>query len=459
MDDETGFGFFKVNAVFARAVAVEGAVGAANDPEAVGMFFEKIGGKDVELAENLHLEGGRELSDFSGASGSEDNLKGGHWGEHPKEKRGVGRDPTEGLGVRSGGSFLRANGVKVHPAGRLIVMGLPGPELTDGLRDLIRRVQPGGFIFFTRNMAEAEQFHGLVRECAELVGHPTIMTVDQEGGRVARLAVMGERPASGEELARAGREEWFYEHGRLTGRVMKLVGLNLNLAPVLDYAPRERAGIDNSLAGRCFGENPKEVIRRAGEFLRGMQEEGVKGTGKHFPGYTFCGLDPHGDLPLVDRTRAEMEEELSVFRAVGEKCDSVMVGHAQFPAWGKDSGPASLNRDIVTGLLKETLGYRGLVMTDDLEMGAIANRYGSAEATRQAVRAGEEILLICHNPACVEIARDALAEMPEREWAGAVAAVEKFGRTLFRPSDVFDKKGWKEANEATRGLRAKVKGI
>jgi len=95
--------------------------------------------------------------------------------------------------------------VKVHPAGRLIVMGLPGPELTDGLRDLIRRVQPGGFIFFTRNMADAGQFHGLVKECADLVKHPAIMTVDQEGGRVARLAVMGERPASGEELARAGK--------------------------------------------------------------------------------------------------------------------------------------------------------------------------------------------------------------------------------------------------------------
>jgi beta-N-acetylhexosaminidase len=107
-------------------------------------------------------------------------------------------------------------------------------------------------------------------------------------------------------------------------------------------------------------------------------------------------------------------------------------------------------------LLKETLGYGGLVMTDDLEMGAIANRYGSAEATRQAVRAGEEILLICHNPACVEIARDALAEMPAKEWAGAVAAVEKFGRTLFRPSDVFDKQGWNEVNEATRELRGKV---
>jgi beta-N-acetylhexosaminidase len=358
--------------------------------------------------------------------------------------------------VRSGGKFLRANRVKVHPAGRLIVMGLPGPELTDGLRDLIRRVQPGGFIFFTRNMAEAGQFHRLVKECADLVKHPAIMTVDQEGGRVARLAVMGERPPSGHELAKAEKEEWFYEHGRLTGRVMKLVGLNLNLAPVLDYAPPEREGFDNSLAGRCFGGNPREVIRRAGEFLKGMQEEGVKGTGKHFPGYTFCGLDPHGDLPLVDRTRAQMEEELSVFREVGNQCDSIMVGHAQFPAWGKNSGPASLNRDIVTGLLKETLGYRGLVMTDDLEMGAIANRYGSAEATRQAVRAGEEILLICHNPACVEIARDALAEMPEKEWVGAVESVEKFGKTLLSPSPAFDAKGWREANEATRALREKV---
>jgi len=198
------------------------------------------------------------------------------------------------------------------------------------------------------------------------------------------------------------------------------------------------------------------VIRRAGEFVKGMQEEGVKGTGKHFPGYSFCGLDPHGDLPLVDRTRAQMEEELSVFREVGKQCDSIMVGHAQFPAWGKNSGPASLNRDIVTGLLKETLGYRGLVMTDDLEMGAIANRYRSAEASRQAIRAGEEILLICHNPACVEISRDALAEMPEEEWAGAVKSVEKFGKTLLAPPPAFDAKGWREANEATRALREKV---
>lgn len=353
--------------------------------------------------------------------------------------------------------FLKGKGVKVHPAGQLIVMGVPGPELTDGLRDLIRRVQPGGFIFFTRNMAEAGQFHRLVQDCASLLDHPAIMTVDQEGGRVSRLAAMGERPPSGEDLAQAAKEEWFYEHGRLTGRLMKLVGLNLDLAPVLDFAPRERAGIDNSLAGRCFGENPIQVIRRSGEFLKGMHEEGVKGTGKHFPGYTFCGIDPHGDLPLVSRSREEIErEELAVFREVGSRCDAIMVGHAQFPAWGAGSGPASLNRKIVTDLLKKQMGYRGLVMTDDLEMGAIANRYGSAEASRQAVRAGEEILLLCHNPACVEIARDALSEMPEKDWGEAVERVRLFGETLARVPPKLDARQWKEANEEIAKFRKKV---
>jgi beta-N-acetylhexosaminidase len=347
--------------------------------------------------------------------------------------------------------------MKAHPAGQLIVMGVPGPELTDGLRDLIRRVQPGGFIFFTRNMAGACQFHRLVQDCAGLLDQPAIMTVDQEGGRVSRLAVMGERPPSGEELARAGKEEWFYEHGRLTGHLMKLVGLNLDLAPVLDFAPKDRAGIDNSLAGRCFGENPGQVVRRAGEFLKGMQEQGVKGTGKHFPGYTFCGIDPHGDLPLVSRTREEIEkEELAVFREVGSRCDAIMVGHAQFPAWGEGSGPASLNREIVTGLLKEKMGYRGLVMTDDLEMGAIANRYGSAEASRQAIRAGEEILLICHNPACVEIARDALAEMPEKEWSEAVERVQRFGKTLSSVPSRLEEKEWKKVNAEIGEFRRKV---
>lgn len=271
------------------------------------------------------------------------------------------------------------------------------------------------------------------------------------------MAAMGERPPSGEDLARAGKEEWFRKHGELTGRLMQAVGLNLNLAPVLDYAPPERKGVDNSLAGRCYGASPAEVIPRARAYLRGMQQAGVGGTGKHFPGYTYCGLDPHGDLPRVDRPREKIEaEELSVFREVGRECEAIMVGHAQFPAWEKESGPASLNRRIVTGLLKEELGYRGLVMTDDLEMGAIANRYGSAEASRRAVRAGEEALLICHNPASVEIARDALAEMPEEEWQPAVQKVAAFSQGLAEIRGKFDGEAWRQINAEIAGFREEV---
>jgi len=165
-------------------------------------------------------------------------------------------------------------------------------------------------------------------------------------------------------------------------------------------------------------------------------------------------------LPLVDRPKEKIEaEELAVFREVGRDCDSIMVGHAQFPAWGKGSGPASLHREIVTGLLKETMGYRGLVMTDDLEMGAIANRYGSAEASRQAVRAGEEILLICHNPACAEIARDALAEMPEKEWRPALEKVEAFCRKLKEPPERFEEAKWKQVNVEIADFRKKVTGV
>jgi len=115
-----------------------------------------------------------------------------------------------------------------------------------------------------------------------------------------------------------------------------------------------------------------------------------------------------------------------------------------------------LNRDIVTGLLRDKMGYRGLVMTDDLEMGAIANRYGSAEATRRAVRAGEEILLICHNPACVEIARDALGEMPEKEWRPAVEKVAAFCRKLRDPAEKFDAGKWKQINEEIGNFRKRV---
>jgi beta-N-acetylhexosaminidase len=338
--------------------------------------------------------------------------------------------------------------------GQPIVMGVPGPELTDGLRSLIRRVQPGGFILFGRNLATPRQVFELCRELAELCEVPPILTIDQEGGRVSRLKLIGEEPPSGYQLCLAGREDWCEEHGVLTGRLLRIFGFNLNLAPVVDFSIDETR--DNSLQGRCLGRDVDEVRRNAGAFLRGMESVGVHGTAKHFPGYTFCELDPHGELPRITRTRAEMErEELRSFRNFRHAA-AFMVGHGTFPALHDDGLPASLSKAVVTGLLRESLDYHGLVMTDDLEMGAIANHYPSEVATRLAIEAGHDILLYCHNPACVEIAYGVLAEMPAAQLAPALERIAAFKRGLPPMPASFDEAGFTAVNTAIRQLREKV---
>ncbi|MDX6766181.1 MAG: glycoside hydrolase family 3 N-terminal domain-containing protein [Candidatus Methylacidiphilales bacterium] len=339
--------------------------------------------------------------------------------------------------------------------GQPIVMGVPGPELTDGLRDLIRRVQPGGFILFGRNLASAEQVYRLISEFYELCHQTPIVTIDQEGGRVSRLKLIGQEPPSGYDLCLAGREDWCEEHGVLTGRLLKLFGFNLNLAPVVDWSIDEER--DNSLRGRCLGRTVEEVQRNASAFLRGMESQGVRGTAKHFPGYTYCALDPHGELPRIDRTRAEMEkEELQSFRNFLH-ASAFMVGHGFFPAWHSDALPASLSRKVVTDLLRGELGYRGLVMTDDLEMGAIANHYPSESATRLAMEAGHDILLYCHNPACVQIASDVLESLPSTLLEPALARISAFKKTVVSIPPAFDAQAFAAINDGIRALREKVR--
>lgn len=339
--------------------------------------------------------------------------------------------------------------------GQLLIMGVPGPRLTAGLRSMIQRIQPGGFILFNRNLESALQIFELITDLNSLCQSPPIITIDQEGGRVSRLKAVGEIPPSGLELGLAANAAWSREHGVLTGQLLRSLGFNLNLAPVVDYTLDEAA--DNSLRGRCYGNNPSSVIAQAGAFLEGMQSAGVLGTAKHFPGYTFCELDPHGELPRITRSKEEIgRDELTAFRAFVPKAECFMIGHGHFTAWHKDPFPASMSRAIVTGLLREELGYQGAIMTDDLEMGAIANRYGAAEATRLAIEAGEELLLFCHNPACVEIACDQIALMPEATWQPALKSVANLKAKLAPAPKSFDEAAFLTINEEIKALRLKV---
>jgi beta-N-acetylhexosaminidase len=235
-----------------------------------------------------------------------------------------------------------------------------------------------------------------------------------------------------------------------------MLGFNLNLAPVLDFNPFDER--DNSLGGRCWGTNPSETIEKASAFLRGMQKHGVKGTGKHFPGYTFCEKDPHGDLPIIRRTEQQIqEEELAVFRAFVPLAEAMMIGHAHFPAWHEEPFPASLSPRIVQTMLREQMGYQGLIMTDDLEMGAIANRFGMEETTRLAIEAGEDALLICHNPACVEIAFDTLNSMPVEKVQRAMNSVSSFCQSLLAPPQSFNLDAFNQVNAEMKELRERVR--
>src|SRR5437763_13608584 len=258
--------------------------------------------------------------------------------------------------------------MKRDSLGQLIMTGVPGKELDAKTARLFRRVQPGAFILFARNIESAPQLRKLIDDLRDLSEVEPIITIDQEGGRVSRLRLIGSEPPGAQQLRDKNDLNLIRRHGEITGRLLRLFGFNLDLCPVLDISFDDNA--DNSLRGRCYGKTVEQVVRLAGAFNDGMRGEGILSCGKHFPGYSAAAVDAHHDLPKIQRTRAQLDfEELSVFRQFVETVDSMMICHGWYPAFNSAKRPASLSREIVTGLLREEFGYEGLIMTDDLDMG------------------------------------------------------------------------------------------
>src|SRR6202011_1713410 len=201
-----------------------------------------------------------------------------------------------------------------HSPGQLILTGVPGKELDPETAQLFRRVQPGAFILFGRNIESATQLRRLIDDLRDLSEAEPIITIDQEGGRVSRLRLIGNEPPNAQELRNKGDLKLIAQHGDITGRLLRLFGFNLDLCPVLDISFDDEA--DNSLRGRCYGRSVAEVIRNAGPFNAALRAQGVASCGKHFPGYSAATVDAHHDLPKIERTREELDaEELAVFSA------------------------------------------------------------------------------------------------------------------------------------------------
>lgn len=340
--------------------------------------------------------------------------------------------------------------------GQLLLSGVPGPELDSESAALFRRVQPCGFILFGRNIKSPAQLRKLIDDLRDLSEVEPIITIDQEGGRVSRLREIGSEPPNAQQLRDNGDESLVLRHGHITGRLLRLFGFNLDLCPVLDISFDDEA--DNSLRGRCYGRDVAEVNRLAGAFNDGLRAEGIASCGKHFPGYTAARIDAHHELPDIDRTRAELDaHELAVFRHFIGKVDSMMICHAFYPALEGERTPASLSRRIITDLLRNEFGFKGLVMTDDLDMGAILNHYGLEETIRLAITAGNDLAMICHRLQCVEEAYGYLQRVPAADLERALASVARFKAGMVKP-DVFSEEEFRVRDAEVYQLRGDTLG-
>jgi beta-N-acetylhexosaminidase len=294
--------------------------------------------------------------------------------------------------------------------GQFLFIGLPGTQLDDDTRDLIKEVQPGGVIIFGRNVAGAEQLRTLLDGVRDLVPTPPLFGVDQEGGLVDRLRKIFTPMPSARTIRQHGDLAAARSLGRVTGEVLRMLGFSLNFAPVMSIMTDDRDLLSNGLYSRSFGRSPGEVLGYTTVYMRGLQGTGCLGCLKHFPGIGAGEVDSHEEMPIVklshdDLIAQDLAPYIELFQRRDDRVRCVMVSHGGFPninireaTTGGLLEPASLNYAIVTELLREELGYQHLVVTDDLEMGAIARHYEIEDAVVRAFNAGEDMLLICADP-------------------------------------------------------------
>jgi beta-N-acetylhexosaminidase len=294
--------------------------------------------------------------------------------------------------------------------GQFLFIGLPGTELDNEARALIEEVQPGGVIIFGRNVAGPEQLRSLLDAVREIVPTPPLFGIDQEGGLVDRLRRIFTPMPSARTIRQHGDLAAARALGRITGEVLRMLGFNINFAPVMSIMTEDRDLLSNGLYSRSFGRSPGEVLGYTTVYMRGLQGTGMMGCLKHFPGIGAGEVDSHEEMPVVrlshdDLIAQDLAPYIELFQRRDDRVRCVMVSHGGFPnidireeITGGLLEPASLNYNIVTKLLREELGYKHLVVTDDLEMGAISRHCEIEDAVVRAMMAGEDMLLICASP-------------------------------------------------------------
>jgi len=282
--------------------------------------------------------------------------------------------------------------------GDMFMFGFDGEAVSASVEEMITDRRIGGVVLFSRNIKNSRQLAALCRELQAIQKRvsalPLIIAVDQEGGSVNRIVDGATHFPSPMAVAATGDVELAGRIGHAMGCQLMRLGVNMNFAPVLDINTHK----NNPVIGvRSFGENPERVAAFGAAMIRGMERAGVASVAKHFPGIGSAEKDPHAETPVIAKSAEELEREdiIPFARAVDAGVSGIMIGHARYPAIS--ASPASLSEGVVRGLLREKLRFRGLAITDDLEMGAVRESRSAGNAAVRACGAGADLLLVCHS--------------------------------------------------------------
>ncbi len=311
--------------------------------------------------------------------------------------------------------------------GQLLIMGFDGTEMSPKLRTMISTLQPGGVILFRRNIEAAQQTFDLVQECRKSIRVPVFTCVDLEGGTVDRLRDLIAPAPSVAEVVAAGNRKLFRKHGRLLGEESRAFGFNTDFAPVLDLRFEPSLSV---LGSRTASANPNDTVKYARELLKGLKDSGVLGCGKHFPGLGEANLDTHHELPSINKPWKKLwKEDLLPYRELRKEMPFVMVAHAAYPDVTKDGTPASISKKWMS-ILRTKIGYKGLAISDDLEMGGVLKAAPIEEAARTTIEAGADIFLVCHNEEFVWRSYEAVLTTAEKDKKFAKRVAEASSRVI-----------------------------
>lgn len=322
--------------------------------------------------------------------------------------------------------------------GQLFIIGYQGEEPDADFLKFVEEWGIGGVIVFARNLSDPEKLPGHLEKIAKASGQKIFTSIDQEGGLVLRILSKGSLFPSAMGLAATADPALIQKMHCAMGREMLSLGLNWNLAPVLDINHPDNPGI----GARSFGDTPQQVAEYGVAAIKGLQQANVLACAKHFPGKGHAQVDSHLTLPVIPYPAEHLDSfELHPFKkAIENGVDAIMTAHVFFPAFEKAKDlPATLSKSVLTGLLRDRLGFKGILVTDDLEMGAITESFGIAQAANLSFQAGADLLLICHRLDQQRLAAETILEQVTKDPASAIRLEQSLERIAIARNKLVDK--------------------